>query len=398
VPLEERRAFRTALDRVTPAHDATVDLTLNGSEAPISVALRVIPRAAPRAIALVLPSAGGRAPATIDKEESGFRPEHFFHRLPQAAIGVGRDHRVAFANVAALRLLGRELRPHEPIENMQLPAELQAFIERLLTAAAALPPQTLELPHGRIVHLVGVPPTRDEAAVLLLEDVTAQQQRDRVMREFVRNAAHQLRTPLTGIATAVEVLQSGAKDDPADRDRFLEHVERHTSRLTRIARALLVLARAQSGELIRLEFVELRPLLEGLASTAQAAPGVTIETACPPTLAALAERDLVHEAVAALVDNAVTHTREGTIRLSASNCDGRVSIRVVDEGPGILPEHRERLFEPFYKTSADGAGFGLGLAIAAQAVAAMGGELQADDDADGGAAFTIVLPSARVVR
>src|SRR5262249_5538098 len=150
------------------------------------------------------------------------------------------------------------------------------------------------------------------------EDVTLQHRDDRVMREFVRNAAHQLRTPLTGITTAVEVLQSGAKDVPADRDRFLEHITHHSERLTRIARGLLVLARAQSGEqILGLEFVELQPMLEVLAREAEPAPGVHVEASCPPTLAALAETNLVREALAALVDNAIAHTREGTIRLAA---------------------------------------------------------------------------------
>jgi signal transduction histidine kinase len=197
----------------------------------------------------------------------------------------------------------------------------------------------------------------------------------------------------------VQVLQSGAKESPADRDRFLAHIERHAARLSRIARGLLVLARAQSGETVRVEFVELAPLLDELASEARPAEGVTLQVACEPGVAALSDRDLLHEAVAALIDNAVEHTREGRIDVRAGEDNGRVAVEVRDTGPGVLPEHRARLFEPFYRPTASGDGFGLGLAIAAQAIEAMRGELVADQpDGERGTRFTIRLPSARVVR
>jgi signal transduction histidine kinase len=227
--------------------------------------------------------------------------------------------------------------------------------------------------------------------------VTAQYRHDRVMREFVRNAAHQLRTPLTGIATAVEVLQSGAKDNPADRDRFLGHIERDAARLTRIARGLLVLARAQSGEQnLRLELVDLCPLLDRLGAEAEPAPGVTVEVTCPPGTTAFAEPNLLQEALAELLVNATAHTQVGRVRLAASATDDHVDIDVVDTGEGVLPEHRTRIFEPFYRIGESGEGFGLGLAIAAQAARAMDGELRATDVPGGGTAFTIRLPS--VVR
>jgi two-component system sensor histidine kinase HupT/HoxJ len=106
----------------------------------------------------------------------------------------------------------------------------------------------------------------------------------------------------------------------------------------------------------------------------------------------------MHEALAALVDNAVAHTREGVVRLHAQEVDGRVEIDVLDNGPGILPEHQGRVFEPFYRTLELGDGFGLGLAIAAQAAEAMDGELRAAASPEGGTRFTIRLPSARVMR
>jgi signal transduction histidine kinase len=279
-------------------------------------------------------------------------------------------------------------------------ADLQAVAERIVSTVGTATPSTVELADGRTLRITGVPARGDVPAVLLIDDVTSQYRHDRVMREFVRNAAHQLRTPLTGIATAVEVLQSGAKESPDDRDRFLGHIERDAARLTRIARGLLVLARAQSGEQsLQLEQVELRPLLERLRAAAEPAPpGVTVEATCPDGLTALAEPSLLEEALAELLENAIAHTPAGFVRLIAAESDEHVAIDVVDSGEGVPPEHRARIFEPFYRVAESGDGFGLGLAIAAQAARAMDGELRAAEVPGGGTAFTIWLASSSMVR
>lgn len=183
------------------------------------------------------------------------------------------------------------------------------------------------------------------------------------------------------------MLQSGAKEVSSDRDRFLRHIAGHTARLTRIARALLTLARAQSGESIPLEPVELRALLQSAAEHAGPAGEGRIAVDCSSSLTAPAHPELLLEAISALVDNAVTHTK-GEIRLEARDAGDTVEIAVVDTGEGIAPEHQTRIFEPFYRVADTGEGFGLGLAIARQAVEAMHGELSVAANS-----FTIRLPS-----
>jgi signal transduction histidine kinase len=244
---------------------------------------------------------------------------------------------------------------------------------------------------GRALRVTGVAGA-DEPAILVVEDVTAQLRREQAVQEFVHNAAHQLRTPLTAIATAVEVLQSGAKDVPADRDRFLEHVARHTARLSRIARGLLALARAQSGEPLRLRPVPIGPMLARLETDSTPVPGVRIVAAPAKGVHALAEPDLLEEALAELVENAIAHTQSGEIHLSAMPAGDVVAIDIADTGEGIPPEHRGLIFEPFYRTETGGNGFGLGLAIVAQAVLAMGGTIEAVE-VPRGAHLSIKLPA-----
>ena len=213
-----------------------------------------------------------------------------------------------------------------------------------------------------------------------------------VMGEFLRNAAHQLRTPLAGITAAVETLQAGAKHHPADRDLFLSHIATHAERLTRLARGLLLLARAQAGERVPVDAVELRPLLDRLVANAEPPDGVDVRVDCPPGLAALAARDLLHEALAALVANAIAHT-DGEIRIGAAADGGGVTISVSDSGPGIPPEFHDRVFEPFFRLTPTGEGYGLGLSIAADSVKALGGTIDVSAATGRGTTFTVRLPS-----
>jgi PAS domain S-box-containing protein len=236
-------------------------------------------------------------------------------------------------------------------------------------------------------------------AVVTFDDVTARQQREQAEREFVTNAAHELRTPLTAIVTAVEVLQSGAKEIPEERDLFLRHVERECARLARLGTALLSLARAQAGqETPRAEILPLADLLARVAGDLPVGPDVEVTVTCLPDVAAVANRDLLEQAVWNLAANAVRYTDRGEIVLSAALEEGHAVVEVRDSGPGIPAEARTRLFERFYRAGArDGEGFGLGLSIALQAVEAVGGTLDIDSEDGGGTTARITLTAAKLL-
>src|SRR5205823_9112192 len=165
----------------------------------------------------------------------------------------------------------------------------------------------------RALALVGIPaPPEGDTVLIVLDDLSEEERRELAEREFVTNAAHELRTPLTTIIGAVEVLQAGAKDDPAERDRFLAHIEREAARLARLARALLTLARAHAGqERPRVEAVTLAGLLQNVADELRPHDGVAIDVECPPGLVASVNRDLLEQALRNLGENAVNHTPEG---------------------------------------------------------------------------------------
>jgi PAS domain S-box-containing protein len=238
---------------------------------------------------------------------------------------------------------------------------------------------------------------RVAAIVLTFRDVTGQAARERAQREFITNAAHELQTPLAAITSAVDVLQAGAKHDPGDRDRFLSHVELACQRLERLTQALLVLARAQAlSESPRREVVAIRPLLQSAAEILPGDSNATVAVACEAEIAVVANRPLLEQAILNLGHNALKHTR-GEVFLGATAADGVVRITVTDTGPGIADDERDRIFARFYRGEADKfAGFGLGLAIVAEAVKALDGEL-AFETSPAGTTFAITLPSVRIL-
>jgi len=212
-------------------------------------------------------------------------------------------------------------------------------------------------------------------------------------REFITNAAHELQSPLAAILSAVEVLQAGAKDKP-ERDRFIEHIERETLRLDRITRALLTLARAQSGvEAPRSELVDLEPMLEAIAERCEPVPGVEIAVECRSDLALVSNRELLEQAITNVARNSVKYTEEGTIKLVGEPLDGRVLVGVVDTGVGIPDEALPRVAERFYRAEASRDGFGLGLAIVEAAMEVLDGDLDIVSRAGQGTTVTMSLPT-----
>ncbi|MBA2295410.1 MAG: PAS domain-containing sensor histidine kinase [Actinobacteria bacterium] len=240
-----------------------------------------------------------------------------------------------------------------------------------------------------------------ETRLLLVtaSDVTERARRERAEREFVANAAHELLTPLAAMNAAIDVLQCGAKEIPAERDAFLDDLEREVDRLGRLSHALLVLARVQAtAEPLRLQPVELCPLLHEVAASLRAGTEVAVEVVCDESVAVLGERDVLERALTNVAENAAAHTARGRILLAARRTGkGRVAIEVRDTGSGMPPDERERAFERFYRVGARGGeGFGLGLAIVREAVRVLNGTVEIDSEPGLGTSVRLALPEAVV--
>jgi signal transduction histidine kinase len=320
-------------------------------------------------------------------------------RLPIGIVSVGPRLRIDYLNAAAVGQLDAG-RVGELLPDPWPVFSLRKFAAHVFTQAA-VPPRVVDTADGRLLEVEGVPPADGAAnALLLLQDVTARERRARAEREFVANAAHELRTPIAAITSAVGVLQGGAKELPPDRDCFLGHIERESDRLARLAGALLLLARIETGETVpSLRLVEVRPLLEELLQDLEPREGVTVRLRCEGGLWVLADRDLLLQALLNVATNATRHTTAGEIELACRQAGRACELEVRDTGAGIEAAARERVFERFYRPagSAEG-GFGLGLAITRDILHALGGTVELESAVGVGTRVRLRLPAAQVVR
>ncbi|MGH3022290.1 MAG: ATP-binding protein [Gaiellaceae bacterium] len=320
-------------------------------------------------------------------------------RLREGVLTVDDELLVEYANPTAARFLGL---PHldgpVPLPEPWPGFSLRDLAASLFRAEAPVAEARVAVDEEVTLAVVGVPAgSGSQTAILVLADVSERERRERAEREFVTNAAHELRTPLAAITSAVEVLQGGAKEEPEARDRFLEAIERQSARLGRLAQTMLTLARAQTRIAAPAPTrVELRPLLEEIASSLDVAPGVEIRVDSTDGLAVLADRDLLHQALANLAGNAAKHTERGSIELAAQPAAGGfTAVEVRDTGPGMAPAEQQRAFERFYRGSESaGEGFGLGLSIVRQAVRSLGGTVDLHSVEGVGTTVRVVLRSA----
>jgi heavy metal sensor kinase len=220
------------------------------------------------------------------------------------------------------------------------------------------------------------------------------------LRRFTADASHELRTPLTAIRSVGEVALQEDLDPAAYRDRIGSMLE-EVNRLARLVDNLLMLTRADSSRLVlsrqETDLVhligrtaeDLRPLAEDKGQT------LNLDLAGPAVLEV--DEATLRMALVNILDNAVKYTpRAGTISVNLVRRDGELAIEISDTGPGIPSEHRDKIFERFYRVardrSRDAGGAGLGLAIAKQAVEANGGRIELDGREGQGSTFRIVLP------
>ena len=225
---------------------------------------------------------------------------------------------------------------------------------------------------------------------------------DRMRRELVANVSHELRTPLGALQALLENLADGV-EPPGE--AALRTALFQTERLGRLVEQLLDLSRLESGSLtLHEEPFPVRELLEqatrecAIGEVFSAAPVWLKVSVQPGDLRATGDPERLHQVVANLLENAVRHSpADGRVWLSAhAATDGYTTIEIADEGPGIPPGERERVFERFHRVDAARAardgGTGLGLAIARWIVDAHGGSIRVREREPSGCRFVVELP------
>jgi two-component system OmpR family sensor kinase len=222
-------------------------------------------------------------------------------------------------------------------------------------------------------------------------------------RQFMADASHELRTPVTTTRTAATVALQQPHRDEADYRETLAIVEQQAARLSRIVEDMFTLARADAGNYpVRREDMYLDEVVGEVVRAARvlaAARDVGIELRAPEGIPFTGDEDLIRRLVVNLLDNAVRYSPAGsTVRVQVDTAQDGHTIVVQDAGPGILPEDQGQIFERFYRVDrartrrVTDAGAGLGLALARWIARLHGGDLVLTRSSAGGSTFTATLP------
>lgn len=215
-------------------------------------------------------------------------------------------------------------------------------------------------------------------------------------RRFAADASHELRTPLTVVRGHLDVM-GRAGGLSREQEDTLALVDDELKRMSRLVEDLLALARLEAGPAHRPVQLEVGPLVDTALARAKALGDRSWSIDCQTGVRAVADPDMLGQALLNLLANAIAHTAPGgSIALSYYTEGDRAVIRVADDGPGVPPEDRQRIFERFYRSggprATSGGGSGLGLAITKRLLELLGGSIRVEEAPGGGAVFVAELP------
>jgi two-component system phosphate regulon sensor histidine kinase PhoR len=318
--------------------------------------------------------------------------------LDEAIVAVDSRGDVVRMNAAACRLFATTKALPFPATELALGSALRGA---LTSAMRGEPSVGVETTVGERIVALTSRPLPAGGAVLAVLDLTERRRLETVRRDFVANASHELKTPLTVIGGFAETLRDPHLAD-ADRHRFIDLLMANTVRMQRIVDDLLDLSRYESNAWTP------KPLEIDLVSVVADTFNVLRSSADAKNLSLVADiaadarfvrfdPTAIRQVLANLVENAIRYTSSGSVTVSAQRSNGSITIAVRDTGIGIAPEHLTRIFERFYRADpsrsrADG-GTGLGLAIVRHLVEAHAGRVSAESTRGKGTTVSIVIPS-----
>ncbi len=317
--------------------------------------------------------------------------------MGEAVIALTEDARILTANQAAIDLLDFP----SPVNFAPVGSLVrQPGLRVLLEDAVIKPFSSREVTLGERNLIVSSRALEGGGAVVTFVDVTEIRRIEMVRRDFVANASHELKTPLTAMRGFAETL---LEDDLPDdlRRNWLSSIRANTVRLQRLVDDLLDLSRLESGGwMAKKEPVEIGPLAEDImAEVGQMARERDLSLKARGNALVVADPQGVEQVLKNLVDNAIRYTPEGgKIRVYIDDLGDMGKVTVRDNGPGIPTSALPRIFERFYRVDparsrAEG-GTGLGLAIVRHLVHAMGGEVWAESELGQGTRIIFTLPTA----
>lgn len=327
--------------------------------------------------------------------------ETILERMTEAVLALDADDRITIANNAAFDLLsfddddvGRPL-----LEAVRLPVLLELARKAIENGDANVEFELPTAPHRQLLAKAA-PLKTIGGVVIVMHDMTEIRRLERVRRDFVANVSHELRTPITVIRANAETLLDGALEDRERGPKFVEAMHRSAERLSRLVADLLDLSRIEAGQYVAdLKPVNVAVTVEGVVEALEAKAieqQVEIATAIDDALVVQATTMGLSQVLQNLLDNAIKYTPNGGhVVVRAARQRDVVRIEVEDDGPGIEPHHRARIFERFYRVDTGRSramgGTGLGLSIVKHLAEQMKGRVGVEPGARRGTVFWLEL-------
>ena len=337
-----------------------------------------------------------------------------FEASPLVVLVLDETGRIVESNPAGARLFGHE---RDALRGLRVP-ELAApghreLVESLVAQACAgslparreirfLRPDGSERATGFSVGPLG--PEGGGAAVAVIRDVThevelrqhlLQTEKLAALGRLLAGIAHELNNPLAGVRAALELLLEEARPDQCE---LLAMALRETDRVSRVVEGVREFGRRSAGERVRVNLNDLVQRAAALRGYALRNQNIELVTECDPRLPeCVADPDEIFQALLNLLQNAeqaVACKAEGPRRITLVTRarPDAVELAVIDTGPGVPPEIRDRVFDPFFTTRAPGEGTGLGLTVVHTVVEAHEGQTFIEETPGGGATLRVVLP------
>ncbi|MTW21134.1 phosphate regulon sensor histidine kinase PhoR [Allochromatium palmeri] len=325
--------------------------------------------------------------------------------VPDALVILDKQHRIEWANPAATKLMNVRWPEDDrrPLTDILTQPEILPFIE----AGEYMRPLDIAPEHNRAIMLsLRITPfgERKKQRLVVGRDITKIYHLNMIRRDFVANASHELRTPLTVIAGFLETLLD-ATGTPDHHRRPLTLMRNQTDRMCSIIEDLLTLSRLEMRERPEeQESVDIPDEIHLILQEAQTLSNGrhSVESQVDEDLLLLGSAPELRSAFSNLVFNAVKHTPDGThIRVVWRRSADEAEFSVIDDGPGIPPEHLPRLTERFYRVdrarSRESGGTGLGLAIVKHVLNRHDGRLRMASELGRGSRFVCGFPAKRAL-
>ena len=319
--------------------------------------------------------------------------------MSEGLLVIDKETRVLSYNAAALRLLHADA-PAETGESVLALNREAGFRRCVETVLAGRRCEELIERGDACCRLFANPVEQNgtlTGAVLIIMDVTEQERREALRREFAANVSHELKTPLTSILGTAEILRDGLVR-PEDVTHFAGNIHREAQRLIDLVNDIIRLSRLDEGGAVgQWESISLRQVAQSVMEQLRPAAeqkkvAMALEGDCGPVRGV---PQIVEEIIYNLCDNAIAYNREGgSVTLTLSQVEGGQRLNVADTGIGIPREAQNRVFERFYRVdkSHSSGGTGLGLSIVKHGAAYLGARVELVSELGKGSSFTLTFP------